>query len=156
MLDYLEKGVFDALDKQYLQSFVFAIYLVSGFTANAPVWFNVVRPTFRTKQILQSMYIVFSLFHFHFHFQIEIIFSIVEAWSFNFRYHKVEGTSTTIPVFSLDKAMAGVSLVGDSDPVMSAVLRGRHVTLGEVKRSVKVIPFFQLPTAFQPELDSCV
>ena len=60
MLDYLEKGVFDALDKQYLQSFVFAIYLVSGFTANAPVWFNVVRPTFRTKQILQSMCIVFS------------------------------------------------------------------------------------------------
>ncbi len=31
MLDYLEKGVFDALNKQYLQSFVFAIYLVSGF-----------------------------------------------------------------------------------------------------------------------------
>ncbi|KAF8330034.1 HORMA domain-containing protein [Cantharellus anzutake] len=96
MLDYLEKGVFDALEKQYLQSFVFAIYLDKNDPSN-----------------------------------------IVEAWTFNFRYHKIEGTNVTVPVFSLDKAMAGISLAGNSDPVMSASLKGRHITLGEVKRSVK-------------------
>ena len=39
--------------------------------------------------------------------------------------------------------MAGISLAGDSDPSMSAALRGRHLTLGEVKRSVKVEPLLQ-------------
>ena len=30
LLDYLEKGVFHALEKQYLKSFVLALYLVCG------------------------------------------------------------------------------------------------------------------------------
>lgn len=29
LLDYLEHGIFDAIEKQYLRKFIFAIYLVS-------------------------------------------------------------------------------------------------------------------------------
>jgi meiosis-specific protein len=64
--------------------------------------------------------------------------SIVEAWTFNFQYHQVPGTNTIVPVFSIDRAMSGMSLAGDNDPIMAASMQGKNITLGEVKRSVKV------------------
>jgi HORMA domain len=36
LLDYLEKGVFHALEKQYLKSFVLALYLVRRFLVLLP------------------------------------------------------------------------------------------------------------------------
>ena len=37
LLDYLEKGVFHALEKQYLKSFILALYLVRRRSLRAPL-----------------------------------------------------------------------------------------------------------------------
>ncbi|KAG2020134.1 hypothetical protein CC2G_005502 [Coprinopsis cinerea AmutBmut pab1-1] len=102
ILNYLENGIFDALEKQYLRSFIFAIYLDSKDPKN-----------------------------------------IVEAYTFNFKYHKIPGTDTMAPVMTLGNDLENMSLNGSShrpkDPVAEAVHQGRLPTLREVKKSVKTM-----------------
>jgi hypothetical protein len=54
LLDYIEYGIFDALEKQYLKSFVFVIYLVCLSTSLAWPGCNLSFGLRRTKKILQS------------------------------------------------------------------------------------------------------
>lgn len=57
------------------------------------------------------------------------------------QYHTIPGTSTVIPIMSLDADLAKLSLTGAKkapDPVSDAMKNGRMPTLGEVKRSIKV------------------
>ncbi|KAF8623560.1 hypothetical protein AX15_006330 [Amanita polypyramis BW_CC] len=98
ILNYLEHGIFDALQKQYLRSFIFAIYLDSKDPNN-----------------------------------------IVEAYTFNFRYHNLPGTDTIVPILSLGDDLQGVSLKNrqNEDPITEAVMKGKTPTLREVKKSVK-------------------
>ncbi|KAH8107944.1 HORMA-domain-containing protein [Cristinia sonorae] len=99
LLDYMEKGVFDALQNQYLRSFIFAIYLDNDDPNN-----------------------------------------IVEAYTFNFRYYSVPGTSATVPVMSLGEDLMRMSLSGSQerpDPLSDAHKKGRVPSLGEVKKSLK-------------------
>ncbi|KAF4608196.1 DNA binding protein [Pleurotus pulmonarius] len=95
ILNYLEHGIFDAVEKQYLRSFIFGIYLDSNDPNN-----------------------------------------IVEAYTFNFQYHKIPGTDAVIPVMTLDEGVKNMSLNG-RDPVVDAVKGGKPPTLRDVKRSVK-------------------
>lgn len=98
LLDYLEHGIFDALEKQYLRSFIFAIYLDSKDPTN-----------------------------------------IVEAYTFNFRYHKLPGSNTAIPIMTLgDDLQRSRSGIHD-DPVAEATQKGLNPTLRDVKKSVKVL-----------------
>ncbi|KAI0092965.1 HORMA domain-containing protein [Irpex rosettiformis] len=101
LMDYLENGIFDALQKQYLRSFIFAIYLDNDDPNN-----------------------------------------IVEAYTFNFRYHTIPGTNVTVPVMSLGDDLMNLSISGrgkKSDPVSDATRKGKVPTLGEVKRSLKTL-----------------
>ncbi|KAF8912012.1 HORMA domain-containing protein [Gymnopilus junonius] len=99
ILNYLENGIFDALEKGYLRSFIFAIYLDNKDPNN-----------------------------------------IVEAYTFNFKYHTIPGSGVTLPVMSLasgqnvplDKRKAAIE-----DPVSMAIMKGRTPTLKDVKMSVK-------------------
>ncbi|KAG2135217.1 HORMA domain-containing protein [Suillus bovinus] len=96
IIDYLENGIFDAIDKQYLRKVIFGIYLDSKDPNN-----------------------------------------IVEAYTFNFHYHKLPGSHTTIPIMTLGDQLSKMSLARP-DPVSEALKKGQMPTLGEVKRSVKV------------------
>ncbi|TCD71215.1 DNA binding protein [Steccherinum ochraceum] len=93
LLDYLENGIFDALQHQYLRSFIFAVYLDQDDPNN-----------------------------------------IIEAYTFNFRYHSIPGTSSVVPIMTLGEDLMNMSL---SDPVVDATKQGRIPTLGEVKKSLK-------------------
>ncbi|KAJ7633058.1 HORMA domain-containing protein [Roridomyces roridus] len=97
LLNYLEYGIFDALQKQYLRSFVFAIYLDEKDPNN-----------------------------------------IVEAYTFNFHYHKIPGTNTVVPIMSLGDDLDKLSLK-EKDPVVQAARRGKAPTLKDVKKSVKTL-----------------
>ncbi|CAL1707531.1 unnamed protein product [Somion occarium] len=97
LLEFMENGIFDALQKQYLRSFIFAIYL-DGDDPN----------------------------------------NIVEAYTFNFHYHAIPGTTSVVPVMSLGDDLMKLSLSGKkADPVADASKKGKIPTLGEVKRSLK-------------------
>ncbi|TFK76209.1 DNA-binding protein [Pluteus cervinus] len=98
IMNYIEHGIFDALQKQYLRSFIFAIYLDSKEPNN-----------------------------------------IVEAYTFNFQYHTVDGA--VIPIMTLGDNLSRMSLGAGSsqDPIAEAVKRGRPPTLKEVKQSVKTL-----------------
>ncbi|THH27739.1 hypothetical protein EUX98_g6459 [Antrodiella citrinella] len=99
LLDYLENGIFDALQHQYLRSFIFAIYLDTDDPNN-----------------------------------------IVEAYTFNFRYYTIPGTTTIVPVMSLGEDLMKMSISGPAkrtDPIVDATKKGRVPTLGEVKKSLK-------------------
>ncbi|PAV23827.1 meiosis specific hop1 [Pyrrhoderma noxium] len=99
LLNYLEHGVFDAIERQYLKSFIFAIYLDSDDPNN-----------------------------------------IIEAYTYNLSYHTIPGTTTTVPIMSLDDQLSGLSLTSKTkpyDPVAHATLQGKAPTLGDVKLSVK-------------------
>ncbi|KAI0081208.1 HORMA-domain-containing protein [Panus rudis PR-1116 ss-1] len=99
LLDFMENGIFDALQKQYLRSFIFAIYLDNEDPNN-----------------------------------------IVEAYTFNFHYHTIPGTTTTIPIMTLGDNLMKMSISGkNSDPVANATKSGKVPTLGEVKRSLKTL-----------------
>ncbi|KAF8136509.1 HORMA domain-containing protein [Boletus edulis] len=99
ILDYLEKGIFEAIEKQYLRRFIFAIYLDHKDPNN-----------------------------------------IVEAYTFNFQYHKVAGTDTVVPIMFLGDQLSKMSLHRmDGDPVVDALKRGSLPTLGDVKRSLKLM-----------------
>ncbi|KAG8217650.1 hypothetical protein J3R82DRAFT_5803 [Butyriboletus roseoflavus] len=99
ILDYLEKGIFEAIEKQYLRRFIFAIYLDSKDPNN-----------------------------------------IVEAYTFNFQYYKVAGTDTVVPIMSLGDKLSKMSLHRvDGDPVVDALKQGKLPTLGDVKRSLKLM-----------------
>ncbi|KAF9014024.1 HORMA domain-containing protein [Cyathus striatus] len=101
LLDYLELGIFDALEKQYLRSFVFAIYLDKQDPNN-----------------------------------------IIEAYTFNFQYHKISGTETVVPLVSLGKDFQSLSLHNKTvhnDPVAEAIRKGDTPTLKDVKKSIKVL-----------------
>ncbi|KAF9526943.1 HORMA domain-containing protein [Crepidotus variabilis] len=93
LLNYLEFGIFDALEKCYLRSFIFAIYLDSKDPTN-----------------------------------------IVEAYTFNFRYHTVPGSKTPLPVMTL-----GRQTKDRDDPVAQAIKNGKAPTLKEVRASVKTL-----------------
>ncbi|KAG0701522.1 HORMA domain-containing protein [Suillus ampliporus] len=97
IIDYLENGIFEAVDKQYLRKVIFGIYLDSKDPNN-----------------------------------------LVEAYTFNFHYHKLPGSDTAIPIMTLGDQMSKMSLAR-SDPVSEALKKGQMPTLGEVKRSVKVM-----------------
>ncbi|EJD02237.1 DNA-binding protein [Fomitiporia mediterranea MF3/22] len=101
LLNYLEHGIFDAIERQYLKSFIFAIYLDNADPNN-----------------------------------------IVESYTYNLTYYTVPGTSTTVPVMSLDDRLNDLSLnpsskLNDSDAVAKAISNGKAPTLGDVKQSVK-------------------
>uniref|UniRef100_A0A0W0FFC8 HORMA domain-containing protein n=1 Tax=Moniliophthora roreri TaxID=221103 RepID=A0A0W0FFC8_MONRR len=96
MLNYLEYGIFDALQKQYLRSFIFAIYLDNKNPNN-----------------------------------------IVEAYTFNFRYHTIAGTDTIIPIMTLGENLNKMSL--QEDPLLDSVKKGKIPTLKDVKKSVKAL-----------------
>ncbi|KAJ7161498.1 HORMA domain-containing protein [Mycena crocata] len=99
ILNYLEYGIFHALEKRYLRSFVFAIYLDEKDPNN-----------------------------------------IVEAYTFNFHYHKVPGTDTVIPIMSLGENLDKMSLKESAkDPVVQAAKKGKAPTLKDVKKSVKTL-----------------
>ncbi|KAK0196564.1 HORMA domain-containing protein [Armillaria mellea] len=102
LLNYLEYGVFDALQKQYLRTFIFAVYLDNKDPNN-----------------------------------------IIEAYTFNFQYHKLPGTDTTVPVMTLGDDTKRTPLrgfnAGKKDPVAEAVSKGKLPTLRDVKRSVKTL-----------------
>ncbi|KAL4062906.1 HORMA domain-containing protein [Scleroderma citrinum] len=100
ILDYLEHGIFEAIEKQYLRRFIFAIYL-DGHDPN----------------------------------------NIIEAYTFNFQYHKVPGTDTVVPIMSLGDQLSKMCLgsSGGRDPLTDALKRGKVPTLGEVKRSLKTL-----------------
>ncbi|KAI6036453.1 hypothetical protein PISMIDRAFT_85477, partial [Pisolithus microcarpus 441] len=100
ILDYLEHGIFDAIEKQYLRKFIFGIYL-DGEDPN----------------------------------------NIVEAYTFNFRYHKVPGTNTVVPILSLGDQLSQLSLsyAGSEEPMAKSLKQGKQPTLGEVKRSLKLM-----------------
>ncbi|KAG1899799.1 HORMA domain-containing protein [Suillus fuscotomentosus] len=97
IIDYLENGIFEAIDKQYLRKVIFGIYLDSKDPNN-----------------------------------------IVEAYTFNFQYHKLPGSHTAIPIMTLGDQLSKMSLARP-DPVSDALKKGKLPTLGEVKRSVKVM-----------------
>ncbi|KAL1746287.1 HORMA domain-containing protein [Schizophyllum fasciatum] len=97
LLNYLENGIYDALQKQYLKSFIFAIYLVK----------NDMQP-------------------------------IVEAYTFNFEYHQIPGTDTTIPIMTLDETMKKMSIRNGDDALRKTLKQGKVPTFGEVKSRVKV------------------
>lgn len=100
ILDYLEHGIFDAIKKQYLRRFVFAIYVDNSDPNN-----------------------------------------IIEAYTFDFQYHKIPGTSTTVPIMSLGDQLSKMTLAytGGRDPMAEALKHGKLPTLGEVKRSLKLM-----------------
>ncbi|KAG9312996.1 hypothetical protein JVU11DRAFT_6434 [Chiua virens] len=98
ILDYLEKGIFDAIEKQYLRRFIFAIYLVSR----------------HFKPLLQRLT--------------------------RLKYYKAAGTDTIVPIMSLGDKLSKMSLRGvDRDPAVDALKQGRLPTLGDVKRSLKLM-----------------
>ncbi|KAF9446336.1 HORMA-domain-containing protein [Macrolepiota fuliginosa MF-IS2] len=97
ILNYLEYGIFDALGKQYLRSFIFAIYLPT----NLP--------------------------------------SIVEAYTFNFRYHKLPESDSIVPIMTLGDDLQRSGIGGLGDPVAEAARKGRTPTLRDVKKSVKTL-----------------
>ncbi|EKM82502.1 hypothetical protein AGABI1DRAFT_52691 [Agaricus bisporus var. burnettii JB137-S8] len=98
LLNYLEHGIFDALGKQYLRSFIFAIYLDNKDPNN-----------------------------------------IVEAYTFNFRYHKIPECDTVIPIMTLGKDLQHLKAGVLEDPVTEATEKGRVPTLRDVKKSVKTL-----------------
>ncbi|KAG2366049.1 HORMA domain-containing protein [Suillus spraguei] len=95
IIDYLENGIFEAIDKQYLRKVIFGIYLDSNDPNN-----------------------------------------VIEAYTFNFHYHKLPGSHTVIPIMTLGDQLSKMSLARP-DPVSEALKKGKIPTLGEVKRSVK-------------------
>ncbi|KAI0063417.1 hypothetical protein BV25DRAFT_1883873 [Artomyces pyxidatus] len=101
LLDYLEHGIFDALEKQYLRSFIFAIYLDNQDPNN-----------------------------------------IVEAYTFNFKYYRIRGSDTVVPIMTLGEDLMKMTL-GDgrkvNDPVAQATTEGRPPTLRDVKKSLKTL-----------------
>ncbi|KAL9715344.1 hypothetical protein Ac2012v2_002008 [Leucoagaricus gongylophorus] len=97
LLDYLEHGIFDALEKRYLRSFIFGIYLDSKDPTN-----------------------------------------IVEAYTFNFRYHRLPGTDSIVPIMTLGEDLPRLSSDIHDDPVTEATKKGLNPTLRDVKKSVKV------------------
>ncbi|CAE6471629.1 unnamed protein product [Rhizoctonia solani] len=97
LLDYLD-GIYDALEKQYLRSFVFAIYLDEENPNN-----------------------------------------LVEAYTFTISYQKVADTDVTAPVMSLATNISRMGLMDGEDPVSAATTNGRVPTLGDVKRSIRLL-----------------
>ncbi|CAE6461718.1 unnamed protein product [Rhizoctonia solani] len=97
LLDYID-GIYEVLEKQYLKSFVFAIYLDEENPNN-----------------------------------------LVESYTFTVSYEKVADTDVTAPVISLATDMSRMGLLDGEDPVSAATTNGRVPTLGEVKRSVRML-----------------
>ncbi|KAG1890749.1 HORMA domain-containing protein [Suillus subluteus] len=116
IIDYLENGIFEAIDKQYLRKVIFGIYLDSK-DPNKFVNFSL-------RLLLGSLT---GYSH-----------SIVEAYTFNFHYHKLPGSRTAIPIMTLGDQLSKMSLARP-DPVSEALKKGQIPTLGEVKRSVKAM-----------------
>ncbi|KAN0140777.1 DNA-binding protein [Lactarius tabidus] len=100
LLDYLENGIFDAIEKQYLRSFIFAIYLDPEDPNN-----------------------------------------IIEAYTFNFEYRRIEGTDVVVPIMSLGEDMKKLSLGdgGSKDPTVHASAAGSLPTFKDVKKSLKTL-----------------
>ncbi|KAG2067057.1 DNA-binding protein [Suillus decipiens] len=109
IIDYLENGIFEAIDKRYLRKMIFGIYLDSKDPNN-----------------------------------------VVEAYTFNFHYHKLPGSHTVIPIMTLGDQLSKMSLARP-DPVSEALKKGKIPTLGEVKRSVKAMMKSLITTINQME-----
>ncbi|PVG04477.1 hypothetical protein CPB86DRAFT_693520 [Serendipita vermifera] len=95
ILDYLEKGAFDALEKQYLRRMVFALYI--------------------DKEDPQN---------------------VVEAWTFDFTYHQIQGTSLRVPMLSMTDSSQS-DYRASTDTLKRAQIEVRAPTLGEVKSSIR-------------------
>ncbi|KAJ2929981.1 hypothetical protein H1R20_g7105, partial [Candolleomyces eurysporus] len=68
--------------------------------------------------------------------------SIVEAYTFNFKYHTIPGTDAAIPIMSLGEDLQRMSIDGSKrpvDPVAEAIQMGRVPTMREVRKSVKTM-----------------
>ncbi|CUA70102.1 hypothetical protein RSOLAG22IIIB_00448 [Rhizoctonia solani] len=113
LLDYID-GIYEVLEKQYLKSFVFAIYLVRSSRASH----------LRTLKRFQDE---------------ENPNNLVESYTFTVSYEKVADTDVTAPVISLATDMSRMGLLDGEDPVSAATTNGRVPTLGEVKRSVRML-----------------
>jgi hypothetical protein len=57
------------------------------------------------------------------------------------QYHTVDGTNTVVPIMSLDEDFEKLALSGAKsfDPVTAASMKGKKPSLGDVKKSIKVI-----------------
>ncbi|KAF9789652.1 HORMA-domain-containing protein [Thelephora terrestris] len=110
LLNCLERGIFDALERQYLKSFVFAIYLDD----NNP-----------NKLSLSAYIQVFANV---------CASSLVESYTFNFNYFEVDGTGVKAPVMSLGEGLVRMSL---DDPAPATNKPIKPPTLGEVKKSLR-------------------
>ena len=147
-----ENGIFDAIEKQYLRSFIFAIYLVRVMKTLL-LW--VANTNFsRTQKIRTSKShgscVIFLCL-------LTKWISIIEAYTFNFevrflsfllglsltalsQYRRIAGTDVVVPIMSLGKDLEKLTL-GDGDhskdPVLLASVEGRLPTFKDVKRSLK-------------------
>ncbi|KAI0748495.1 HORMA domain-containing protein [Daedaleopsis nitida] len=70
--------------------------------------------------------------------------NIIEAYTFNFKYCEVPGTTEAVPIMTLGEEMMNLNLSGSTatkthDPVAEATKKGKVPTLGEVKRSLKTL-----------------
>ncbi|KAG8699266.1 DNA binding protein [Ceratobasidium sp. 394] len=128
LLDYLENGIFDALEKQYLKSFVFAIYIASPFHSVS----FLSKPLSRTRKTQISKQAIRTcdedLIRSH---------SLIEAYTFNVSYHEI-GANVRVPALSLESSMSNLVLSQD-DPATVAAKNGRPPTLGDVKKSVQAL-----------------
>ncbi|KAK7040820.1 hypothetical protein VNI00_009416 [Paramarasmius palmivorus] len=112
ILNYLEYGIFDALQKQYLRRFIFAIYLDN-----------------KNPNKYERIYLCYGL-------GLNMT-SIIEAYTFNFGYHTIPGTDTTIPIMTLGENLNKMSL--QEDPLLETAKQGKVPTLKDVKKSVKTL-----------------
>ncbi|CAE6502722.1 unnamed protein product, partial [Rhizoctonia solani] len=65
--------------------------------------------------------------------------NLVEAYTFTISYQKVADTDITAPIMSLATNISQMGLIDGEDPVSTATTNGRVPTLGDVKRSVRLL-----------------
>ncbi|PPQ78187.1 LOW QUALITY PROTEIN: hypothetical protein CVT25_015520 [Psilocybe cyanescens] len=111
ILNYLHKeyGIFDALDKRYLRSFIFAIYL---YCRGLYLQLQGVPGSHSTRFLTLNIRSV--------------------------KYHTILGSDIVVPVMSLADGLGSSTRRNVEDPVTKAIKNGKPPTLKDVKNSVKV------------------
>lgn len=91
----------------------------------------------------------------HHRYPVNILLSIVEAYTFNFRvsagnfptlksidgrpkYHKAHGSDSVVPILTFGDDLQRSNKVAQDDPITEAAKKGLNPTLRDVKKSVKV------------------
>lgn len=157
MLSYIwipqENGIFDAIEKHYLRSFIFAIYLVRVKRTFAPMsrQQNFQGPR-RSKQVGRKdpvySFCVCSRTAsalsrrtpstLRLYFLSSLLGQSLTALS---QYRRIAGTDVVVPIMSLGEDLEKLTL-GDGgrskDPILLASVEGGLPTFKDVKRSLKV------------------